>query len=234
MISVCIATYNGEKYIKQQLESILSQIGNSDEVVISDDSSTDRTLEVIKSFNDSRIKIFSNQKFKSLIFNFENAIKNSKVDVIFLSDQDDLWNESKVEKMLKALEKSDMVVSDCSFIDQNGKVILESYFEAANSSNGLLKNLKRNAYFGCCMAFKRKILKKALPFPSDIPMHDIWLGLVAELYFNSTFLEEKLTLYRKHDSNVSQASNLVSTSRFQEKLKSRFNTIKYFPLLLFR
>ena len=90
MISVCMATYNGEKYIEEQLKSILSQLGENDEVIVSDDSSTDNTLAIVESFNDVRIKIFPNNKFHSPIFNFENALKQATGDYIFLSDQDDV------------------------------------------------------------------------------------------------------------------------------------------------
>ena len=84
MISVCIATYNGEKYIKEQMISILKQLSEKDEIIISDDSSTDRTIEIIENIKDSRIKILKNRKFSQPSLNFENALKSSKGDIIFL------------------------------------------------------------------------------------------------------------------------------------------------------
>ena len=102
MISVCIATYNGEKYIKEQLDSILPQLKKLDEIIISDDKSKDKTLKIIKTLNDSRIKIFTNPK-KGLISNFENAITKSSGDYIFLSDQDDIWHENKIQFYLTVL-----------------------------------------------------------------------------------------------------------------------------------
>ncbi|MEK5777350.1 glycosyltransferase, partial [Acinetobacter nosocomialis] len=101
MISVCLATYNGEKYIVEQLTSILSQLSPTDEVIISDDHSTDETLLLIKSLNDPRIKIITNELGKGYTKNFENAINHSSGDYIFLSDQDDVWVENKVELMMK-------------------------------------------------------------------------------------------------------------------------------------
>lgn len=234
MISVCIATYNGENYIFEQLESILKQIGENDEVIISDDSSTDKTLEIVASFNDKRIRIFKNQKFKNPIFNFENALNHANGEVIFLSDQDDIWNEHKVVKMMNAIKNFDMVVCDCTFINNDGHVIIDSYFDIANSASGLLKNLRKNTYFGCCMAFRKRILKKALPFPKDIPMHDIWLGFVSDLFFRSFFLAEKLTYYRKHNNNVSIASDVISNIDLFTKLKFRVNIVKYLPTLILR
>ena len=95
-ISVCIATYNGEKYIIKQLESILPQLREADEIVISDDSSSDRTIALIEQLNDPRIRILKDQKFRNPIYNFENAMLNAKGDFIFLSDQDDIWMPEKV------------------------------------------------------------------------------------------------------------------------------------------
>ena len=99
-VSVCIPTYNGAKYIKEQLDSILSQLGESDEVIISDDSSSDATLDIIKALNDSRIVILEGGKFRSPIFNVENAMKHSSGSFIFLSDQDDVWLPNKIDLTL--------------------------------------------------------------------------------------------------------------------------------------
>ena len=99
MISVCMATHNGGKYIKEQIDSILVQISNEDELIISDDSSTDDTVEIIKKIKDKRIKLFENNKFFSPNLNFENALLHSKGDIIFLSDQDDIWKKDKVKIM---------------------------------------------------------------------------------------------------------------------------------------
>jgi glycosyltransferase involved in cell wall biosynthesis len=229
-----MATYNGEKYVFEQLESILKQIGESDEVIVSDDSSTDGTLAIISSFNDKRIKILEDQEFKNPIFNFENALQHAVGDVIFLSDQDDIWHNDKVKTFMETIKTCDMVVSDCSFIDDDGSILLESYFNLVHSSPGVIRNLKKNTYFGCCMAFKRNILKKALPFPKDIPMHDIWLGFVSDLFFKSVFIPQKLTLYRKHNNNASIASSVVSDIGILTKLKFRVNIIKYLPKIILR
>ena len=105
MLTVCIATYNGEKYIRQQLNSVLIQLGENDEVIISDDSSSDATVEIVRSFNDSRIKLLVDNKFSSPVRNFENALKYATGDYIFLCDQDDIWLPDKVKSMLPYLKK---------------------------------------------------------------------------------------------------------------------------------
>src|SRR5665648_141557 len=91
MISVCLPTHNGSKYIIQQLNSIICQLKEEDEIIISDDSSEDNTCELIQAINDKRIKIYREGKFSSYVFNFENAIKHARGDHIFLCDQDDVW-----------------------------------------------------------------------------------------------------------------------------------------------
>src|SRR5690606_26359089 len=94
-ISVCMATYNGENHIEEQLESILKQLKDNDEVIISDDGYSDKTIELIKGFNDPRIKLFLNS-FRNIILNFEFALSKATGDFIFLSDQDDIWYDNKV------------------------------------------------------------------------------------------------------------------------------------------
>ncbi|WP_394775110.1 glycosyltransferase family 2 protein [Flavobacterium sp.] len=231
-ISVCIATYNGGKFIKEQLDSILLQLNTSDEIIISDDGSSDNTLEILESYNDSRIKIFRNS-FRNIILNFEFALKQAKGDYIFLSDQDDVWLPNKVKVFLYSLTSYDVVVSNCKVVNANLEIINESFFQLNNSKKGLLSNLIKNSYLGCCLAFKKEVLIKALPFPKTIPMHDIWLGFVSELFFKSKFIEEPLLLYRRHGKNESPTAENSPYNLFL-KLKFRLNIIKYLPALYFK
>ena len=126
MISVCMATFNGEKYIKEQIESILSQISLSDELVISDDKSTDNTLDIIRDFNDPRIKLYIHEKDHGFVRNFENALTKSNGDIIFLSDQDDIWMPDKVNTTLRVLGNCDFTFSDCVTINENEEIISKS------------------------------------------------------------------------------------------------------------
>ena len=132
-ISVAMATYNGEKYIKEQLESILRQLNVNDEVVISDDGSTDNTIKIVNDFKDSRIKIICGPK-KGIIKNFENAIKNCTGKYIFLSDQDDIWLDNKVNEVLNCF-KSDItcVLHDAKIVDTNLNAIDDSFFKFRKS-----------------------------------------------------------------------------------------------------
>lgn len=232
-ISVCMATYNGEKYILEQLNSILSQLGNNDEVIISDDSSSDNTLELIKSINDKRIKLFAHNHYRNPVYNFQHALRQASGDVIFLSDQDDIWMENKVSVVMKALEKVDVVVSDCKIVDDDLNILTESYFKHKKSRTGLLRNLISNTYLGCCMAFNRKVLEKALPFPAKLPMHDIWLGFISELFFKTEFINQPLILHRRHVSNTSTVFKKSKASLFK-KISFRWNTIRHWPAVLLR
>ena len=227
MISVCIATYNGEKYIKEQLSSILNQLSEKDEIIISDDSSTDKTVEIIESFQDKRIKILKNNKFRQPNLNFEKALKYSKGDIIFLSDQDDVWVENKVEIILNQLKKYDLIVSDAFITNEKLNITNESLFSEINSNRGILKNIIKNTYYGCCITFKRKVLKKALPFPKTREIgHDLWLGIIADRYFKVKFLKEKLIYFRRHENNLTTIKK--SKRRLIIKLLGRVKILYYF------
>ena len=204
-ISVCMATYNGEKYIKEQLDSILTQIGYDDEVVISDDKSTDNTINIIKSYEDKRIKLFIHEKDHGFVRNFENALIHAHGDIIFLSDQDDIWMPNKVERSLEELTSCDFVVSDCITINEEKKIISNSRFDDYNIKTGFFRLMIRTRYLGCCMAFKRNILKAVLPFPQNTYLmeHDLWIASVAECYFKTKLIKTPLINYRRHGNNVS-------------------------------
>lgn len=209
-LSVCIASYNGEKYIKEQLDSILNQIGENDEVIISDDSSTDKTISIIESINDERIHLFKNHiKFKNHNFNFENALKKASGEIIFMSDQDDIWTKDKVKRILDTFEetKANLVISDCFLVNSQKDLISDSFFKVRNSRSGFLKNFHKNSYVGCCMAFNRKVLEASLPFPKDVFSHDTWIGLIGEMIGKTYFLKESLIYFRRHGENFS-AHNL--------------------------
>lgn len=207
MISVAMAVYNGEKYIKEQICSILAQLSKDDELVISYDDSCDNTLNIINGLrgNDSRIRLINGPN-KGLIKNFENAIVNCSNEYIFLSDQDDVWCENKVSEVMSIFEKSDvdLVLHDAKVVDENLNVLFPSFFERRNSKKGLFNNVIKNSYIGCCMAFKASLKNKILPFPEKIPMHDQWIGLIAGKYGKVEFLNKTLLLYRRHDETITK------------------------------
>jgi glycosyltransferase involved in cell wall biosynthesis len=219
-----MATCNGGKYLKKQIESIIRQLGSGDELIISDDSSSDDTGEIVSSFQDRRILFLGGNTYRSPILNFENSLKHATGDYIFLADQDDIWHESKVSTLLPLLTKFDLVVSDCVIVDENENVISPSFFHWRNSGPGLLKNILRNSYLGCCMAFRNSLLLRALPFPVRIPMHDIWLGALADLTGRVCFCNEKLVYYRRHNSNVSPTGDKYYYGPIS-KIRFRYNLV---------
>jgi len=220
MISVCMPTYNGEKFIKDQIDSILMQLSDIDELIVSDDSSSDNTINIIKSYNDIRIRILENNTFRSPIYNLENALKQAKGDFVFLSDQDDIWHPQKVKNMIVALQDYDLVVCNSKLIDEKDNVLKDNYFQHYFKQEkpplNFLKNLKKNPFLGCAMAFRKSLLKKALPFPKKIAMHDIWIGLLGELTGKVIFLDKPLQYWRRHAGNVTNSiergENLTNNS----------------------
>ncbi|MDX8380850.1 MAG: glycosyltransferase family 2 protein [Ghiorsea sp.] len=209
MISVCIATYNGGKYIKEQLLSILPQLSRGDEVIISDDHSTDNTLEIIKDFKDERIKVFSNTKEKGYSRNFENALEKAKGDIIFLSDQDDVWMNTKVRDSVNFLDSYDLVISDAVVVDNELNILAKSNFKLRNVKHSLISNIIRCRYLGACYAFNKEMLAKSLPFPKDSELipHDYWLYMIGATYFKVGVIHEQLIKYRRHNLNASNGGN---------------------------
>jgi glycosyltransferase involved in cell wall biosynthesis len=223
MISVCIATYNGARFIARQLSSILPQLGLEDEIVISDDSSTDDTLSIVEAFGDSRIQILRNNTFQSPTYNFENAISHARGEIIFLSDQDDEWGEGWVETALHELETVDLVVCDAFMIDAHGEAWpgSDTIYDGERRP-GVFRNFVRNGYIGCCCAFHRRILSVALPFPKNLPWHDWWIGLIADACFKTRFIPYKLIRYRRHGGNASPTGG-KSPYSLRKKISMRWN-----------
>lgn len=212
-ISVCLAAYNGEKFINKQILSILTQLSENDELIISDDGSTDNTFDVTQLIGDPRIKFIYHNKqnlknrkmnaYYMVSANFENALNYASGDIIFLSDQDDIWAFNKVEVYLKALENADLVQGNYSYIDENGNNMLKQRFYSSPYKN-IVYDLFMLPFHGASMAFKRCILNYALPFPKNILQHDAYIGKIALLRGKCIFISLPLTFYRVHENNVSQ------------------------------
>lgn len=207
-VSVAMAVYNGEKYLGEQLESILRQLGREDEVVVSDDGSTDHTIELIESYraSDPRIRLLQGPG-RGVKRNIANALANVSGRYIFLSDQDDVWMPGKVQRVLQTFreQKCHVVVHDCivTRADLN-QVIYPSFFEYRGFGAGVWRNIWKNKYIGCCMALHRDLLPYVLPIPDDIQMHDQWIGVINDRHRGkSVFLKEPLLYYRRHEQNVS-------------------------------
>lgn len=227
-VSVAMAAYNGELYIREQLESILVQLDTDDEVVVSDDNPGSEMSKLVWEMAkaDSRIRYIEGPS-KGVIKNFENAIRQTHGDIIFLADQDDIWLPGKVEAVKREFEKGAiLVMHDAKVVDAELNVIEESFFKSHKSRKGYLKNVWRNSYMGCCMAFDKSLKERILPFPEDIPMHDQYIGLQAEnMRFENmgkvVLLDTPYLLYRKHGNNVTGGE-----TSFSQKLQWRRDILK--------
>lgn len=233
MISVCIATYNGEKYIKEQMSSILCQLNKDDEIIISDDGSKDSTIEILFSFHDSRIKILHNKGEHGFIGNFENALKNAKGDYIFLSDQDDVWMPNKISVVLESLKKVDLVVHDAELIDGDGNITGKNYYSFLHHSSGFLMNLWQTRFLGCCMAFRKSVLDECLPFPNNVVGHDYWIGMYSLIKYKVLFIPDILLKYRRHGGNVSPSSEKSNNSFFYKLYNKRYHLLRAIVIRMF-
>lgn len=225
MISVCIATYNGANYIVEQVDSILCQIGDSDEIVVCDDQSSDDTIAILAGYNDRRIRIYRNEARLGHVRNFEKAMSLTKGDYIFLSDQDDIWLPDRVQTMLLSLNEDpsiNLVASNFDLIDARGRVMGEFRKLGTEKKTRLAQIcsifLGRAPYFGCTFLLRRGLLQSCLPIPKGIESHDIWFALVASSIGSVLNLRTPTLLHRIHGKNMTVAKRRA----LRVVLKSRF------------
>ena len=203
MISVALATCQGERWIQAQVESILEQLGPRDELVVADASSTDRTLEIVRDLAGDRARILEGLPRGDIPGTFEAALRACRGDFLFLSDQDDVWLSGKVERCAAALSgPASLVLHDARVVGVEGQILAESFLGDRGRRDGFWPNLWRPGYLGCALAFRRELLDLALPFPPALPMHDWWLGLLAERRGGVAVLPEPLLLHRRHGANA--------------------------------
>lgn len=211
-ISVAMVTYNGVRFVKEQLDTILSNLTGEDEVVISDDGSTDGTLDILREYQqrDGRIHVLQGPG-KGVIANVEHALHHCRGKYIYLADQDDVWMEDKVARVQRTFEETGahLVVHDCQVRDGDlSHILMESFADYRGGRGGFVANVWKNTYIGCCMAFRFELLDYIFPIPKDIQMHDQWIGTKNDLIFKDTvFIRDRLIWYRRHDSNASDFSH---------------------------
>ena len=214
MVSVCMAAYNGERYIEEQIGSILPQLREWDELIVVDDASSDQTLELIFRFEDPRIKLIAQVENRGVVETFEHAVRSATGDILFLCDGDDIWAPDKVEKTLQAFAdnpKARVVCSGLKLIDENGQPFNnDDYMKNREFTASLLPNLIRNRFQGSSMALRSSLLSRVLPFPRPrMFLHDAWIGMCNTMTGGGTvYLAEPLLYYRRHSSNVSQPMGL--------------------------
>ena len=221
---MCLALYNGEEFIIDQVESILDELTENDELVIVDDYSTDNSYNFIKNISDSRINLTKNSQNLGINRTFQNAIKASSGDYIFLSDQDDIWIKGRVKTMIHALKKSNalLLVSNYKTLVNNKENFRKSKIKEGGSKN-ILTNLNRiffrnsGSYLGCVMLFKKEFVSFIIPFPNYIESHDLWIAMSAIIQKKIHHSENITLLRREHGNNFS-----LQKRPFFKKVISRF------------
>lgn len=239
-VAVLLATYNGEKYLEEQITSILNQKDVEVELYVHDDFSKDNTLKIIEKLSESypdQIKIINSAANLGVVKTYQFLLDQVVADYYFFSDQDDVWFDNKiineVNMMAEFNNQPSLVYSDLEIVDSDLNVISESMFSHMNvkNTNQLEKLLVQNVITGNTVGFNRKLRDLVInSFRMDskhVLMHDGWLGLVAASYGKLLFLDRATVKYRQHGNNVVGARKSHFTRIFQiEKLrKAVLNTI---------
>ncbi len=214
-VSVALCTYNGERFLQEQLDSIAMQSRTPDEVVVGDDGSSDSTLEILERWKQSvpfSVRIERNERNLGFAKNFESTLSRCTGDVVFLCDQDDVWLPNRVERMTEALEQDaavGIVICGVDLIDQDGNPMSDEAsrlyrmsYPDDTSVYYLEYALKHPSRAGCMMAVRRNVLEKVYPLP-DGWSHDVWLFSIAPLYGEIQSLPDVLMHFRRHGNNAS-------------------------------
>lgn len=220
-IEILMATYNGEKYISEQIDSIINQTYKNWKLLIRDDGSKDKTLEILKEYQkkDKRINILRDTKGNlGFVKNFEELLKNSSEEFVMFSDQDDYWLENKIEKYIEILENLDeeklrepLLIHSNSFVCNKKLNILKKKFVDSKVALQYGGNRYFFAYFvqGSTTLINRKLIGLGLPFLRSVTLHDRYFHLLVEFFGNRVFIDESLTKYRQHSNNEIGAKSSV-------------------------
>ena len=244
-IDILMATYNGEKYLVEQLDSIINQTYHNWNLLIRDDNSTDKTLEIIQNYHkkDKRIKILKDNKGNlGIVKNFEELLKNSESEFIMFSDQDDIWIENKLDAYLKTAEKIKtkgfLLHSDAILFNKNKSDASTRTFISKKAEKKGLENTFFNYFVqGATILISKEIKNFILPFPKEVYLHDRYIHLISELFFERIFINKALIYYRQHGDNQIGAKNtireLLSKRYFDERDRRLIKVIynKYGSLL---
>lgn len=210
LISIALCTYNGEKYLSEQLDSIIDQTYKNIEIIAVDDCSSDSTLTILQEYalKHSFIKVFCNNENKGYSKNFEYAVSLCKGDYIAISDQDDIWISDKLESLLNKISTNNnlLVHSISSLIDEKGNSLNKTTFDKrSNNYDSVDPRILTlfNIFLGHSMLFKKELVEIAFPIPQH-STYDAWLGFVATNKNSVCVLKKVTTLFRQHNSNTSK------------------------------
>lgn len=229
-IEILMATYNGEKYLREQIDSIINQTFEDWRLIIRDDNSKDKTLEILNEYErrDARIRILRDNKGNlGFVKNFEELLKYSSEEFVMFSDQDDYWLKNKIEKYMKIIENlkikkltNPLLIHSNSYVCNEKLHILKKEF----INSRIAKKYKNNNYFfyyivqGSTILINKKMIDIALPFSKNVKLHDRYLHLLAEFFGERIFINESLMKYRQHSHNEIGAKKNI----FEKILKKRY------------
>lgn len=225
-ISIALCTYNGEKYIKQQLDSLISQSYRPIEIIVTDDLSKDNTWKILEeyAYKYSFIKVHQNETNLGFVKNFEKAITLCNGDYVALSDQDDIWQPEKLSVLINQIADNDLIYHDSIFIDENDQPILGKKMSDHYSVYDGLSNLPfliSNCVAGHAMLFKKSLLPDFLPFDPKF-YHDWWIAFVAITTGKIKAIPDVLVKYRQHDLSITDSLTLKKTG-FENQNKGYLN-----------
>lgn len=237
-VDILLATYNGEKYLKEQLDSILNQTYSNFRLLISDDMSTDNTRKILDEFKekDNRIEVFLQKENHGVIENFEFLLKNVKSNYYMFSDQDDIWLKDKIEKSVKKIEekKSNLVYSNLEVVDKDLNTIYKSYWKLKGIENKIKRYNNFDALYlnnfvtGCTIISRKDLIEKILPLPKDTKyiLHDYWLALIVSQHGKITYIDEPLIRYRQHKDNKIGSDKKSDELESLEEIRDLFIKVK--------
>ncbi len=220
LISIALCTYNGERYLVEQLDSILAQTYSPIELVIVDDGSSDRTIDLIESYQGihSNIRLFRNETNLGYNKNFEKAISLCEGEFIAISDQDDIWVPQKLEVLYKNIDDKWLIFSNSEYISQSGKKLGKRLIEHLDFTGDFRSVLFYNFITGHTSLLNKEIKDYIIPI-TETGFYDWWIGFIALYHHKASFLNEVLTYYRVHDDSVIQL--IQSDKKVKKKLDNQ-------------
>lgn len=238
-IDILLATYNGEKYIREQIDSILNQTYKNIRLIISDDCSKDNTPEILKEYEqkDKRIELHIQEKNLGVVKNIEFLLEQVENKYYMLSDQDDVWLPEKVQKSLETLveKDADLVFGDLEVVNKDLETMYPSFgdFMLLNKKiNKYIDSNKLNYIYncvtGCTILAKKETTQKILPLPkkSKYLIHDHWIGLMASIYGKVAYMPEKYIKYRQHGNNQVGTEKISHGFKKLEQVRELFINVK--------
>lgn len=236
-IDILLATYNGEKYLQEQIESILNQTYTNFRLLISDDGSTDKTTKIIEEYSqkDSRIFSFFQKENLGVVKNFEFLLGKVENEYFMFSDQDDIWMKDKIEKSLNKIEEGyGLVYSDLEVVDNDLNIMYSSYwklkgFEKKIKKYNNFESLYLNNYItGCTIISRKEFINKILPLPksTNFILHDYWLPLMVTQSDKIAYIDEPLIKYRQHKNNKIGSQKKSDTLKSLDEIRQLFLKVK--------